>query len=131
MTMHDPVETLRQMRDFAEEAAHLASGHSAADLVSDLSYRRHAERIAELIGEAANRLPQAIHDQWPEVPWREMIGMRNWLIHGYDGIDAEILWDVLQHHSPILLPQLDQIIHALKESRQPQPGSEPSPGQGI
>lgn len=73
----------------------------------------NAERVAELIGEAATRLPEERRDAWPEVPWKPMISMRNWLIHGYDGIDAEILWDVLDLRSGELIGQLDEIIEAL------------------
>jgi uncharacterized protein with HEPN domain len=101
------------MREFAEEAAQLAEGKSLHDLETDLPFRRHAERVAELIGEAANRLPKELQQAWPGVPWREMIGMRNWLIHGYDGTDAEILWDVLSLRAGQLLPVLDEMIESL------------------
>lgn len=46
------------------------------------------------------------------MPWRQMIGMRNWLIHGYDGIDADILWDVLSCRAEKLIRQIDGILDA-------------------
>jgi len=116
MTQRDPLETLRQMREFALEATALAKGRSSSDLETDLPFRRHAERVAELIGEAANRLPKELHQTWPDIPWREMIGMRNWLIHGYNGIDPEILWDVLQRHAAALVVELAAVIRAMEES---------------
>jgi uncharacterized protein with HEPN domain len=73
--------------------------------------------VAELIGEAATRLPDDLRESWPDVPWRQIISMRNWLIHGYDGIDAEILWDVLDFRAEELMKQLDQII-AARENEQ-------------
>ena len=66
--------------------------------------------VAELIGEAATRLPDELRDAWPDVPWRQIISMRNWLIHGYDGIDSDILWDVLNFRAEDLIVQLDEII---------------------
>lgn len=64
----------------------------------------------ELIGEAATRLPVDLRNRYPEIPWREMISMRNRLIHGYDGVDCEILWDVLITHAPALVEKLPSII---------------------
>ncbi len=110
MATRDPLETLQQMREFSIEARDLAADRQLDDLNNDLGFRRHAERVAELIGEAATRLPEEVRDASPEVPWRQMIGMRNWLIHGYDGIDAEILWDVLSNKAGELVAQLDVII---------------------
>jgi uncharacterized protein with HEPN domain len=112
MAKRDSLETLRQMREFAREACDLARDGDRNKLDLNLGYRRHAERVAELIGEAATRLPEEIRNEWAEVPWRQIIGMRNWLIHGYDGIDAEILWDVLDSRAADLVKQPGKIIEA-------------------
>lgn len=112
MSKRDPAETLRQMRGFLDEACELAKGKVREDLESNLGFRRHAERIAELIGEAATRLPAELREANPSIPWRQIISMRNWLIHGYDGIDTDILWDVLEHHAPELGPKIDEILAA-------------------
>lgn len=92
------------------EAGELAAAGSRERLARDLGYRRHAERVAELIGEAATRLPDDLREKWPDIPWRQVIGLRNWLIHGYDGIDTEILWDVLGSRTAELVTQLDEMI---------------------
>jgi len=92
------------------EAGALAAAGSRERLDRDLGYRRHAERVAELIGEAATRLPDDLREKWPDIPWRQVIGLRNWLIHGYDGIDTEILWDVLGSRTAELVTQLDEML---------------------
>ena len=68
MSKHETLTTLRQLKQFAEEAAELAKGRSRDDLAADLGLRRHAERVIELIGEACNRLPESILEQHSEVP---------------------------------------------------------------
>jgi uncharacterized protein with HEPN domain len=110
MSRRDALETLRQLKEFSGEATQLAIGRSRADLVSDLSFRRHAERVIEPIGEACTRLPAEIRDANPEIPWREIIGMRNWLAHGYDGIDYDILWDTISKHAPELSARIGPIL---------------------
>ncbi len=79
------------------------------DLNTPTMLGRHLEEVL-----AGARLLDAMRDAWPEVPWRQIISMRNWLIHGYDGIDLEILWDVLDLRSRELTVQLDEITKAEK-----------------
>ncbi len=110
MSGGDVLTTLRELRDFAQEATEVAVGRVRADLDRDRGFRRHAERIVELIGEAANRVPDEVQRRYPAIPWRQIIGMRNWLAHGYDGVDYEIIWDVLVTHAPALVRQVEAIL---------------------
>jgi uncharacterized protein with HEPN domain len=66
-------------------------------------------RNLELIGEAATHIPQGIREQYPYVPWRMIIATRNQLIHGYLGIDNDILWSIIEKNIPALLTQLQEI----------------------
>lgn len=52
-------------------------------------------RNLELIGEAASHIPAEIRNQYPQIPWRMVIALRNRLIHGYLGIDNDTIWSVL------------------------------------
>lgn len=63
-------------------------------------------RNLELIGEAATHIPDAIRAAHPEVPWRQVVAMRNRLIHGYLGIDNDTLWSIVERDTPALLEQL-------------------------
>jgi uncharacterized protein with HEPN domain len=87
MSRHDPKVTLREMPDFIAEARALLPGGKLVDLGSDMVFTRSAERLIELLGEAANRLPHELRAAARDVPWESIIGMRNRLIHGYNTVD--------------------------------------------
>ena len=63
-----------------------------------------------IIGEAANRLPQNFLDAHAEVPWRKMIGMRNRVVHGYDEVDWDIVWQVAGDEVPELIHRLRPLL---------------------
>ncbi len=70
-----------------------------------------------MLGEAARRLSQETRDAHPNVPWRDIIGMRNIVSHGYDQIDDDELWLVIERD----LPELMTLLQTMLASRQTQP----------
>ena len=69
-------------------------------------------RPLEVIGEAANHVSSDIQNQYPEIEWGNMVGMRNRLIHGYTDVDWRIVWEVATLQIPILVQQLEDILSA-------------------
>jgi uncharacterized protein with HEPN domain len=67
-------------------------------------------RALEIIGEATKRLPINIRQRYPNVPWRGMAGMRDRIIHGYDNVDLQIVWDVVKRDIPRIKPRIQQIL---------------------
>jgi len=67
-------------------------------------------RRLEIIGEAARRVSEKTRKSFPELPWNDVIGMRNRLIHRYDDIDMAILWDTIYRDIPRLITSLEKII---------------------
>ena len=66
-------------------------------------------RKLELIGEAATHIPEKIRGTSSSIPWRQVIATRNRLIHGYLGIDNDILWSIIQDDIPVLLKELKKM----------------------
>ena len=110
MSRRDPDVALLQMLDHAREAMILSKGKSAQELIDDRVLSLAIVRLMEIVGEAANRVPHEKRSKHPEVPWTQIISLRNRLIHGYDAIDYEILWQILDHDLPELVFSLERIL---------------------
>jgi uncharacterized protein with HEPN domain len=70
-------------------------------------------RWIEIIGEATRGLTEELRRAHPEIPWRQMIAMRNVLIHGYFDIDLELVWSVAENDLPKLAAQIRAIVDQL------------------
>lgn len=71
-------------------------------------------RNLEIIGEAAGKIPPEIRDEYPDIPWKKIVGLRNILIHEYFGIDIEIIWDVVENHLGNLKIEAQRIMEEQK-----------------
>ncbi len=66
-------------------------------------------RGIEVIGEATKRLPASVRDPHPEIPWRQISGMRDKLIHDYFGVNAEVVWKTATEDVPVIIRWLEGI----------------------
>lgn len=98
------------MLDHAREAIAMCRGLTRASLDTDRKLNLALVRLVEIVGEAANRVSKASHVQYPNIPWPRVIGMRNRLVHGYDDVDFDILWETVQLDLPPLIAELEKIL---------------------
>jgi uncharacterized protein with HEPN domain len=101
---------LRHMLDEAHKAQQFVQERSRDDLDRDelLSY---AVRYAlQIVGEAASQITTETRTQNPEVHWKDIIGMRQWLVHGYERVQNEIIWNTLTKDMVVLIAQLETIL---------------------
>ena len=98
------------MLDHAREAVEMVAGKTQADLAQHRMLELALIRLVEIIGEAATRVGSEMKSSNPQVPWREIIGMRNRLTHGYDTVDLKVLWDTISEDLPPLIADLEKII---------------------
>ena len=106
MSRHDPTVSLRQMRDHAHEVAELVRGRTRGDLDSDRLLALAVVRLLEIIGEAAARVPAEERARRPGIPWASIVGLRNRLVHGYDEVDHDIVWEIVTTDMPSLVVHL-------------------------
>ena len=112
MTRRDPAVALRHMLDHAREAAALVQGRSREEVVADRVLSLALVRLLEIIGEAARRVPPQERTQHSDVPWAEIVSLRIRLIHGYDAVDYQILWQITTTDLPVLIAALESILAA-------------------
>jgi len=110
MTRRDDPTSLRHMFDHAREAVHMAAGRGRNDLKQDRMLELALVRLVEIVGEAAARVSNDGRQRYGAIPWPEVRGLRNRLVHGYDTVDLDILWDIIHDDLPPLIVELERIL---------------------
>jgi uncharacterized protein with HEPN domain len=110
MSRHETLLRLRHMYDHAREAVQMAEGKTRADLDENRMLALALTHLLEIVGEAANRVPKEEGAKYPGIPWPQIIGLRNRLIHGYDAVDLDILWQIVTQDLPPLIATLAKLL---------------------
>lgn len=106
-------------RDYAYLLDMLLSARDAVEFVSGFTYvefeasRLHQNAVfksLEIVGEAASRVSADMKEAHGNIPWAEIVGMRNRIVHAYSAIDIEIVWKVVQKDLPPLIAELERIM---------------------
>lgn len=101
---------LQHMLDAAREAIGFAQGRAHTDLDSDRMLVLSLVKEIEIVGEAANQISKATREQLPGIPWADIVGMRNRLVHSYFDINLEILWRTVKDDLPALIEVLEPLL---------------------
>jgi uncharacterized protein with HEPN domain len=101
---------LRHMLDAAREAESFSRSKTRKSLDSDRKLALALIRCIEIIGEAAAQISNESREALPQIPWSDIIAMRNRLIHAYFDINLDILWKTIIEDLPPLISELDKIL---------------------
>jgi uncharacterized protein with HEPN domain len=104
----DILESINSIESFVK-------GYSFEEFVKDKKTIDAVIRNLEVIGEAAKNIPKEIKKKYNEVPWKEMAGMRDKLIHEYHGVDLEIVWEVINRRLPNIKPLFRKIMEDIEK----------------
>lgn len=94
----------------AEHALLFVEDISYDDFLADIEKQYAVLRALEIIGEAAKYIPPELREQYDDLPWQAMVGMRNIIIHHYFGVDELSIWRTVQEDLPPLCQRIRQIL---------------------
>lgn len=111
----------------------IASIDHLADFIDEMNYEQFTQdrktvfaviRALEIIGEAVKNVSTTLQENYPDIPWKSMAGMRDKLIHAYFGVRLELIWNTIHQLLPPLKSQFEMIIEELKEERESEEDTE-------
>lgn len=110
MAQREDSVRLRHMLDAARKAAEFTRHRTREDLDRDQQLAFSLTHVLEIIGEAAGKVSAESRKAFPKIPWPQVVGMRNRLIHAYFDIDLDEIWRTVQEDLPPLIAELEQAV---------------------
>ena len=101
--LHDILDSVNDVESFIDDM-------SFEEFVKDRKTKNAVVRSIEIIGEASKKLPAPLREKYAELPWKEIIGMRDKLIHGYSGVDYETVWKTTKENLPLLKKVIQKML---------------------
>ena len=110
MSAKTDADLLHDMLKHAEHALSFTQDRTVEDLGNDLEFSFALQHCLMVIGEAASRVSDRTKERLPTIAWREIIGMRQWIVHRYDRVDDMILWKAATEDLEELIQQILQYL---------------------
>jgi uncharacterized protein with HEPN domain len=106
----DDLVYVGHMLDMARKAVTRVHGCTRAEYDADEDLRLALTHLIQTLGEAARRVSLSFHEAHPEIPWRQIVGMRHKVVHDYLEVDYDLVWDVVTAELPALVRKLEQFL---------------------
>ncbi len=99
----------------AKQALMYMSGKTKAEFLENRLVQDAVIRRIEIVGEAGRRISEQTRLSLSQIPWTQIIGMRNFIVHEYDKVDLEVVWQVVQNNLPTLIAEIEKVVPAEDE----------------
>lgn len=109
MMERDIRDYINDLIESCEDIVNFTKDISFKDFAADKKTINAVIRSLEVIGEATKKLPEDFRIKYSNIPWKQMAGMSDKLIHEYFGVDKEMVWQVVVKHIPQILPFLKNL----------------------
>jgi len=106
--IEDILESIKKIEEYTR-------GMSKEEFFRASQVQDAVARRLEIIGEAAKNIPQGFRSKHPKIPWKQIAGMRDILIHGYFNVNLERVWMVVKRDLPDLKPKISKILEKMND----------------
>ena len=110
MPRHEDAIRVRHMLDAARKAREFVHNRTRGELGTDEQLTFSLAHLLEIIGEAAGKVSEEYREAHPTIPWLQIVGMRNRLIHAYFDVDLDEIWRTVQEDLPALIVELGKLV---------------------
>ncbi len=106
----DPLIFVQLIEECINRIELYTKGFTKKQFLTSMKTQDSVVHNIEIIGEAAKNISKSFQDEYPAIPWKNMIRTRDKLVHGYFGVDLDITWDVVKREVPKLKKEIQKIL---------------------
>ena len=102
------IEDIIEHMNYAEE---FINNLTFEEFANDKKTVLSVTKCIEVVGEATKHIPDSIREKYPDIPWNDLAGIRDRLVHGYFKVNLEIVWTTVTQEFPELLPKMEKVLN--------------------